>query len=403
MRLSVWVPAAVSTVVHVVVAVALVTHTPTPPPPGVAAPVGSLVPPPVEAEPLEVEFISDVPAIAAIDPASISTPSVASISTATRSRAETAATGAEDATPLTPTPTLTGQGTDSPRNRYMDMRRNEVDLHLPGHTFDDREWVPKGTDAQQPIDSGRLRGAGNGTYQSHEGQVVATVDADGNVKLGNKKNFHAHVALPSAHEVGDVLQAWYYDDNKPVGTLAPAHPPEDLQMGNGEVVSVPAHGVAIVPPTAQSNAGRISDDGTVPMIGGGFDITDAFMRKHGQDPYASAKLTYLDSTRDERVEIGMKHRSEQLSHVAQLVQKNLAVAWSIRDAAERKRALFEMWDECVETGSEEMIGASMQARHLVIGFIRGRLPAGSAGAFTRSELAAFNREKQSTATFSPYE
>jgi hypothetical protein len=392
-----------------VIAVVFVTHTPEPLPPTSSAPVVELIPAtsrPVD-DTVAVEFLSSEQLPTEQSPVP---PPLPAISTGTRSMTEVGHP-ASPASTAEPIATTTEPGTAEPttsepsgpsRNRYLDMRRNQVDLHLPGHDFDNSDWVPKGTDAQQPIESGRLKQNGAG-FQSHEGQVIATVAPDGTVKLGSQKNFHAHVALPSAHELGDVLQAWYYDPNKPVGTLAPEHPPEDLQMGNGEVVSVPAHGPAVEIPGAHGPS-KISDDGTVPILGGSFDVTDAFMRRHGQDPYASAKLAYLDSTRDERVQIGLKHKSEQLSHVAELMQKNLVRAWSIPDLAARKQALFEMWDECIEGGgAEEMQAASTQARNLVVAFIRSRLPAGSANAFTASELIAFNRTKQSKAAFSPYE
>ena len=42
------------------------------------------------------------------------------------------------------------------------------------------------------------------------------------------------------------------------------------------------------------------------------------------------------------------------------------------------------------------------ARGYLVGFIRTRLPDGSAGAFTSDELARLNAHKQSQATFAPY-
>ncbi|HEY4059183.1 MAG TPA: hypothetical protein VGM39_21350 [Kofleriaceae bacterium] len=389
-------------------AVAVVSRTPDPAAPSIApAPVVEIIPAPTPIDDtVAVEFLSSdqLPTSETSPPIDESPPApspLPAIATTTRSMTEVGHAAASEPTTTTNEPPTTTSEPGPSRNRYMDMRRNQVDLHLPGHQWDDSDWVPAGTDAQQPITSGRLKPNGTGS-QTNEGQLVATVDADGNVKFGNKKNFHAHIALPNAHELGDMLQGWYYDENKPVGTLAPPHPPEDLQMGNGDVVSVAHEGIAIVPP-GPGGPSKISDDGTIPVLGGGFDVTDAFMRRHGQDPYASQKLAYLDATRDERVEIGMKHRAEQLSHVAQLVQKSLAQVWALPDLAAKKQALFEMWDECVESGSEEMVGAGIQARHLVIGFIRARLPAGSRDAFITNEIAALNRQKQSKATFAPYD
>jgi hypothetical protein len=135
-----------------------------------------------------------------------------------------------------------------------------------------------------------------------------------------------------------------------------------------------------------------------------FDVTDAFMRRHKVDPYASRKLKFLDATRDERVQIGARYKQEQLARTPELVRRNLDRLWaSVTDLRARKQGLFELWDDAAETGSERMIAAGDAARRAVIGFIRGHLPAGSRDAFTADELAACNARKQSRATFAPYE
>ena len=133
-------------------------------------------------------------------------------------------------------------------------------------------------------------------------------------------------------------------------------------------------------------------------------IDDWFMRRHGIDPYASAKLKWLDKTRDERVAIGKEYRKEQLAHSAQFMQRNLEWLWqSTTDAARRKRALFELWDDVAETGEPELVQGGAAARAYLIGFIRTHLPKGSPGSFTDDEIAKLNAHKQSTATFDPYE
>jgi hypothetical protein len=139
-------------------------------------------------------------------------------------------------------------------------------------------------------------------------------------------------------------------------------------------------------------------------ISGEFDITDAMMRSQGIDPYASYKLKVLDETRDERVAIGKRYRTQQLAQSGQLMQRNLERLWSSTpDLAARKRGLFELWDECAESGTEELIVAGAAARAHVLGFIRSKLPAGSTEAFTHTELAHFNKQRKSQAPFAPYE
>ncbi len=149
-------------------------------------------------------------------------------------------------------------------------------------------------------------------------------------------------------------------------------------------------------------------DGTkqavVPVLGGGFNLDDWLLRKKGYDPYASRKLHVLDATRDERAELGSRRRKEQLAHATLLMRKNLDQLWaSVTDRAGRKQALFEMWDECAETGDATLVEAGADARRLIIGFIRAHLPAGGPDAYTDAELAGLNKHKQSKATFQPYE
>ena len=139
-------------------------------------------------------------------------------------------------------------------------------------------------------------------------------------------------------------------------------------------------------------------------LSGEFDITDAMMRRQGIDPYASYKLKVLDETRDERAAIGKRYRTQQLAQSKQLMQKNLARLWAMTsDVAARKQGLFELWDDCAETGSDELVAGGISARAYVVGFIRSKLPAGSTDAFTQAEMAHFNKQRKSRATFSPYE
>jgi len=134
-----------------------------------------------------------------------------------------------------------------------------------------------------------------------------------------------------------------------------------------------------------------------------FDATDALMRNHGMDPYASKKLKWLDDTREERYRIGKQYKHEQLGKSAQLAKRNVDYLWAkTTDLAARKQGLFELWDDCVETGSDnDLVEGGRAARRLIVGIIRARLT--GSDAYTAPELAAFNAHKKSTATFSPYD
>ena len=165
----------------------------------------------------------------------------------------------------------------------------------------------------------------------------------------------------------------------------------------------------------QTFRARFNPDGTIAHlddksniqrkgIGLSFDVSDAIMRSQGIDPYASYKLKELDETRDERAAIGKRYRRQQLAQSSTLMRRNLARLWAqTRDLAARKQGLFELWDDCAETGSAELVAGGTAARAYAIGFIRSKLPAGSADAFTAGELARFNRQRRSRATFAPYD
>ena len=299
------------------------------------------------------------------------------------------APGGEEITSGQPSPEVAAATGPIVRNPYMDMRRpGAPKVELP--TF---EWDPDMAPGPPPPPdptTGQLRDSGNGTRKSDQGPFVAKVGRDGTVKLKDKKNFNIRFALPSPKQLGRVIGDWYMDPNKPVGTLPPDHIETGPVLNGGE----------------SSSADKKADHGDVagvPIVAGGFDVSDAFMRSHGQDPYASKKLKFLDSTRDERVQIGMKHRSEQLAKASEIMRGNLERVWrSIGDPAARREALFELWDEVVETGGAEMVAAGVQVRGLVIGWIRARLPQGSADAYSTDELARLNAKRTSKTPFAPY-
>ncbi len=134
-----------------------------------------------------------------------------------------------------------------------------------------------------------------------------------------------------------------------------------------------------------------------------FDLTDWLMRGRGHDPYASSKLAVLDATRDARVARGERYRATQLSHASTLMQANLDWLWAKeRDPGARRRALFELWDECADTGTDDVIAAGKAAREHLESFVRQALPPGKPGAFTPAELAELNAHRVSRAPFAPY-
>ena len=310
----------------------------------IVAPAPAMVvePPPVDVQFLDESTTRSSAPLPARPAKRVATPRVASRGTGT-SMVEVPGTTREPGTPGT----TREPGTRSP---YFDMRRGtQADLFTLPKSRDALDNVPAGTIAQGPgvAPSGLLDDAAGGRKKSHQDVFVAKVDRDGSVKIQDTKNLQAELSWNPAK-----------------------------------------------------------------LLSGRFDVTDYLMRKTKNDPYASRKLKFLDETRDERVAIGKQWREQQLQQTTRIIRKNLERAWAQSpDLAARKQALFELWDEIVEPQSrddladEVLVEASRVARRAVVGFIRAHLPAGSADAYSESELLALNARssKQSKATFSPYE
>jgi hypothetical protein len=341
---------------------------------------------PIEAQPLAVAAAAPEPESAPRpepepepEPARKAAPPPApAISTGTPRAAETAA----------PVETVDPSAPQPPRSAWFDLRggrRTTVDLRLPPGHRDDLDRVPRGTDAAPVVaPTGQLHDAGGGSRRSDQGVFTAKVAPDGSVTLKDRRNLQVGLALPSPRSIGNGISRWYYSDKGPDGQ-------------RGERALEKEVG-------GSTDAGDRSKTAIVPVLRGGFDVTDALMRSKGQDPYASKKLAFLDSTRDERVQMGAAHREQQLRRTTQLVQRNLDQLWQrVAEPRARREALFELWDEAVETGDEPTVEAGRAARKLVVGFIRARLPAGGPDAYTADELAALNRRRHSKAPFAPYE
>jgi len=218
--------------------------------------------------------------------------------------------------------------------------------------------------------------------ETHEGFAV-TVDPDGEAHIHDARNVRFVLHLPSKQDLGERLGAWY-DRPEP----SPQGDRDRDAHGERDIDDRP-----IVNPIRPIGVTVIK-----------FDVSDWLMRSHGLDPYASQKLKVLDATRDERAQIGAQHERAQLGRAGELMQQNLDTLWAtVRDPAARKRSLFELWDECAETGSEDSVAAGASARARVVKFVREQIPAGQPGAFTADELAALRAHAQSSAPFAPYE
>jgi hypothetical protein len=288
---------------------------------------------------------------------------------------------------------------DSAQSPWLRMRGAERPrLELPAGRWDDLDRPPAGTAPEADRTTGLLRESGSGRHRHEHGGFGADVARDGSVALRDKSSFQGHVALPTPKSLGRALAKWYESDKGPTGREGDTSMAEQIQTSLGPITDQPS---AAQPERVARETNLTT---IIPVFAGSVDVTDWMMRRKGHDPYASAKLRVLDATRDERVQIGSRHRARQLALTPQIVQRNLDVLWAeTTDPRARKRALFALWDECAETGDPAVVAGGEAARRFVIGFIRSRLPAGSADAFTPAEIAELARTQQSKAAFRPYE
>jgi hypothetical protein len=320
---------------------------------------------------------------------STSTPTSARVASETESGSES---GSESG-PESGSESESGPG---PGMGKLSMRR--PDLGVAGVVLHEDPEAHRAEDPLTP--TGKLRPDGGGTYRTQRPGFAGKVGRDGKVSFKDKPAFSVGWRLPNpvklAKAAAKGLEEYYRD---PYAQVKEAE--RDWTSGL-EVKDYTKHLDKREDEDDKADHGGVA---TIPILGGSTEITDYVMRKLGEDPYQSDKLLWMDQTRDERVQIGRVHRERQLKRADEIMRRHLDRVWARTDLrlAEKKEALFELWDDGAEDGDAMLIEAAGRARTLVIGFVRSRLPAGSPGAYTRAELEALNRRRTSRARFAPYE
>jgi hypothetical protein len=159
---------------------------------------------------------------------------------------------------------------------------------------------------------------------------------------------------------------------------------------------------------------EIARDGSVSFGGGhavehrgsgvAFDVTEAVMAAAGDDAFHTEKVAFLERTAWFRDQLAARARKDDLREARRGTLARLRAIWEdgTLPLAERRRELFAMWDDCVESGPEEVVATGNFVRQTVLGFIRRRLPPGSPDAFTPDELDRLNADRDSVARFDPY-
>jgi hypothetical protein len=242
--------------------------------------------------------------------------------------------------------------------------------------------------------------------------TTLTMEPDGNVKLDDKPDIDIKLKLPvpdldiekMRRDVGKLLTEWYRDPYAATRFGPTSEVARHLTAvpgacdAWGDVMCADP----LAPAQEQDARDKKGTGGAMLGLAGPMDITAWLHRKFVGDPYASRKLKLLDGTRDARIARGGAYRKEQLERSAELMTRTLEELWrSTSDPALRKQALFELWDDC-EEGEGPRGEAGARARAIVLGWIRGKLPAGAPDAYTTEEIKAFTARQASKEPFTPY-
>ena len=365
-----------------------------------AMPTIEIATPLVPSEPIEVEVLDlparDVPADG-IERGAIA------------SRAAPVAHRAAVASGVTaPAPDAPAPGTRPSGARWLAMRGPALAL---GERAVD-EIARAGRPPERVAKSGRVEPSGGGTAVIHDDVTDVTVERDGTVQLHDRPDIELHwdLHLPSPDQIkrelkrsGTEIAKWYADP------YAKAHVGSAQDVPR-QFAATPGACDRWDDPCSRELRERDRRVDSLErrrrgsVAHGKLDLTSALMRAVGVgDAYASRKRKLLDDTRAERAELGAQHRAEDLARAGERMQRNLEVLWrTISDAAERRDALFALWDECDE-GDGTLGEAGQRARLLVVGWIRAKLPSGSPDAFTTDEIARRSAQRRSIQPFAPYE
>jgi hypothetical protein len=344
-------------------------------------------------EPVAIDFIT-IPASASPSP-SDSPPSRAP------ARARAPARSGSDSPSLSATGTLppTETAAPGPYTGALAMRgaardhAPELALSIPDSSAI-AEILSRPSPPEVPS-SGKLDENRDGTYTGRDLTFTAHFNADGSIaSIDDKPNFNYKLHLPKPKKIARALKrhvsSWTED---PYGVAT--------GMGN-RTRSKTGHPGG---PEDDDGDAKADDGETVTILSGGFDVTDALMRLAGDDPYAARKREMLEKTFDERVQIGTAYRADQLEKSDQTMLTHLDKLWARTDlgVAKKRRLIFELWDECAETGGSQLVAGGTKARAALVRFIRVHLPADSDDAYSADELRRLNGKRRSTATFEPYE
>ena len=144
-------------------------------------------------------------------------------------------------------------------------------------------------------------------------------------------------------------------------------------------------------------------DGSV-GISGRFDLNNLTERLAGNDPYAYEKRKIAEATFEDRLclarEAARRRQQEGLFNLNEHLEWLRHLPGLTRP--QLREVVFDLWDECMDTGADGEPNLGAAARAGILAFIRRVLPPGTADAYTPAELVALNERRTSRNPFDPY-
>ena len=144
-------------------------------------------------------------------------------------------------------------------------------------------------------------------------------------------------------------------------------------------------------------------DGSV-GISGRFDLNNLTERLAGNDPYAYEKRKIAEATFEDRLclarEAARRRQQEGLFNLNEHLEWLRHLPGLTRP--QLREVVFDLWDECMDTGTDGEPNLGAAARAGILAFIRRVFPPGTADAYTPAELVALNERRTSRNPFDPY-
>ncbi len=196
--------------------------------------------------------------------------------------------------------------------------------------------------------------------------------------------------------------AWHPDKKETTGDAPPSAATRNVKGRGGVAMHLEDDGTIrkFSDPPAELKA--YIGDGVV-GIQGKFDLTDTIMKAVGQNPYRYEQHRLAEATREERLcKMIEAQRNREQSALFGLKERLSEVMMTPGFSdGEKRKTLFELWDECLDQDPTTKLGASAM-RATIEAFVRERLPLHSGRGFAPAELALLNKKRASRAAFNPY-